>query len=73
MFNQQGTFNGIDACNTVTYRQFDFNSKLSSEAEARSIFNRPDINTHFTKLQNENIIPQYVKKGKRDFASRYAE
>ena len=70
MFNQQGTFNGIDTCNAVTYGRFDFNSKLSSEAEARSIFNQPDINAHLTKLQNENIVSQYVEKGKRDFASR---
>jgi hypothetical protein len=70
---QQGTFNGIDTCNTVTYGRFDFNSKLSSEAEARSIFNHPDINDYLTKLQNENIISQYVEKGKRDFLSRYTE
>eukprot|EP00957_Ditylum_brightwellii_P208097 15355851-Ditylum_brightwellii.AAC.1 len=73
MFNQQGTFNGIDTCNNVTYGRFDFNSKLLSEAEARSSFNYTDINAHLTKLQTENVILEYVERGKRNFANRYSE
>ena len=73
MFNQNGTFNGIDTCNAVSYGRFDFNSKLLVEAEVRSIFNRPDINAHLTKLRIENVISDYVKKGEREFVTRYSE
>ena len=51
MFNQNGTFNGIDTYNAVNYGRFDFNSKLSAECEARSIFNRSDINSYLKNFE----------------------
>ena len=56
----------------MSYRNFDFKSKLLDEAEARSIKNRPDINAHLTKLRRENIISEYVENGKRQFAQEFA-
>ena len=63
MFHQKGTFNGLDTCSAISYGNFDFTSKLTSEAEARSITNRPDINAHLSKLQNKNVISEFVEKG----------
>lgn len=72
MFQQSGSFNGIDTCSAVSYGNFDFKSKLLDEAEARSIKNRPDINAHLTKLRREKIISEYVENGKRQFAQEFA-
>ena len=72
MFNQTGTFNGIDTCSATSYGNFDFISKLTAEAEARSIFNRSDINAHLSKLREENVISEYVESGRRDFATRFS-
>ena len=46
IFHQYVTFNGIDTYSATTYRKFDSKSKILSGSEARSIFNRPDINAH---------------------------
>ena len=46
MFEQTGTFNGVDTCSVTNYGNFDFNSKLTNEYEARLLINRPDINAH---------------------------
>ena len=72
MFQQNGTFNGLDTCSNTTYGNFDSISKLSAEAEARSIANRPDINAHLTKLRKEKVISEYVEKSKREFAERFS-
>lgn len=72
MFHQSGTFNGIDTCSATNYGNFDFSSKLTAEAEARSITNRPDINAHLSKLREENVISKYTELGRRDFAARFS-
>ena len=72
LFQQSGTFNGIDTCSAVSFGNFDFKSKLIDEAEARSIKNRPDINVHLTKLRREKVISRYVENGKRKFAQEFA-
>ena len=64
---------GIDTFNAVTYGRFNFNSKLSSEYEARPIVNCPDINAHLTKLCTKNVISEYQDKGKRDFADQFSQ
>ena len=51
---------------------FDFRSLLLSESEARLISNRPDLNTHLTKLRKEGVISEYVESGKRNFANEFA-
>ena len=73
MFQQQGTFNGINTCSNTTYGNFYSTSKLSAEAEVRSIVNRPNINAHLTKLRKEKVISEYVEKGKRDFAEQFLD
>ena len=57
----------------MNYERFDFNYKLSTEAETRSIFNRPYINARLTKIRTENEIFDYVEKRKREFGTRYLE
>ena len=72
MFNQNGTFNGIDTCNAVLFGRFDYNSELLKESEARSLYNRPDIVQHMKKLRSEKIITKFTEKDKLEFASRFA-
>ena len=72
MFQQTGTFNGIDTCSATSYGNFDFSSKLSAEAQARSISNRPDINAHLSRLRKEKVISEYVESGQREFADRFS-
>ena len=72
MFQQSGSFNGIDTCSATSYGRFDFNSKLIRESEARSIANRPDINAHLSKLREEDIISQYAEDGRRSFATSFS-
>ena len=72
MFRQMGNFNGIDTCSATSYGDFSFKSLLQSEAQARSISNRPDINAHLSKLRKEEIISGYVEDGCREFASDYS-
>ena len=72
MFQQTGSFNGIDTCSATSYGRFDFNSKSIRESESRSIFNRPYINVNLSKLREENIISQYVEDGRRSFASSFS-
>ena len=73
MFQQTGTFNGLDTCTHTSYGNFDFTSKLNNEAEARSLANRPDINAHLGKLSKDGIISTFVENGKRQFATRFSE
>ena len=73
MFRQTGNFNGIDTCSATSYGDFSSKSLLQSEAEARSISNRPDINAHLSKLREEEVISEYVEDGCRDFASEYSQ
>ena len=73
MFNQNETFNVIDTYNAVVYGIFGFNSKLSSEAEARYIGNCTDIKAHLTKLCTKNTISGYVNKVKRDFDDQFSQ
>eukprot|EP00957_Ditylum_brightwellii_P118023 9001254-Ditylum_brightwellii.AAC.1 len=60
MHEQCGTFNGIDTCSVATFRKFDFTSKLSCKAEARSIQNGPDINDLLTILAKLKVISNLV-------------
>ena len=72
MFHQTGTFNGIDTFSATRFGGFNFNSILYEEVEARSVVNRPDINAHLKKLRQENIISQFFKSGKQEFAARFS-
>ena len=72
MFHQTGSFNGIDTCSATSFGEFNIQSKLLFEAEARSISNRPDINALLTKLREENIISPRIEDGRRSFASSFS-
>ena len=72
LFQQTGSFNGIDTCSATSYDNFNFDSKLSMEVEARSISNRHDLNEHLNKLTQDGVLSEFVEKGKRDFAEKYS-
>ena len=57
----------------MTYGRLDFSLEFSSEAEARSTVNRPDITAHLTKLCTKNVISEYTEKGKRDFSNQFSK
>eukprot|EP00957_Ditylum_brightwellii_P212249 15367136-Ditylum_brightwellii.AAC.1 len=62
MHKQHGTFNGIDTCSVTTFCKFDFISKLSCDAEARSIQTCPDINALLTTLAQQKVLSEFVVK-----------
>ena len=72
MFHQTGTFNGIETFSATRFGGFNFNSILYEEVEARSVVNCPDINAHLKKLRQENIISQFFKSGKQEFAPYFS-
>ena len=72
LFQQTGSFNGIDTCSATSFGKFDFYSLLLAEAEARSIFNRPDIAAHLKRLRQEKVISKYIEQGKRQHATDYS-
>ena len=69
MHEQRGSFNGIDTCNITSYRDFSFRSKLLSDCEARSILNRPDINSLLNQLVDEDVITKQTANDKKLHAS----
>ena len=73
MFQQTGTFSGIDTCTASSYGRFDLpKSMLLNESESRSLFNRHDINIHLQTLQKEKIISEVVAKSKISMAKSFS-
>ena len=70
MHEQRGTFHGIDTCNVTSYRNFNFRSTLLSNAESRSIINRPDINTLLNQMIEENAMTTFIANDKRNLAQK---
>ena len=68
MQEQRGSFSGVDTCNITDYHNFNFTSKLSSEAEARSIQNRPDINALLTQLVKQKKLSRIGANCRREEA-----
>ena len=56
MFEQRGSFGGLDTCNHVDFGKFDDHSLLRSEIENKAIYNRHDINAHLDELCKNKII-----------------
>ena len=73
MHEQRGILNGIDTCSIIDHRNFDFNSKLSQEAEARSFIDQTDINAHLNKLVHEKVLSEYTVNSLREEAKRSIE
>ena len=71
MFKQNGNFSGIGTCSATSFGDFSQRSMLSSEVEARSIRNRPDINAHLSKLRKEDVITEWAEQDRREFARVY--
>ena len=61
LFQQTGSFNGIDICSATSFGKFDFYLLLLA------IYNRPDIDAHLTRLREEKVISKDTEKGKRQF------
>eukprot|EP00957_Ditylum_brightwellii_P149997 11423897-Ditylum_brightwellii.AAC.1 len=56
IFEQKGTFLGIDTCSVTNLGDFSFCSKLLHDAETRSLKNRPDMNIILLQLAKENVM-----------------
>jgi predicted GIY-YIG superfamily endonuclease len=72
MFEQRGTFGGLDTCNHVEFGKFEKCSQLRNEGENRAIFNRHDINTHLDTLCKHKIISSEMVENMRNSAQHYA-
>ena len=57
----------------MSYGRLDFDSKLSSEAEDRSVFNCPDINAYLTKIRAQNITSECLDKVKLYFDNQFSQ
>ncbi len=68
MHEQRGCFNGLDTCSVTNYGNFAFTSYLLEENEARSIWNRPDINALLTQLAEDGVISHYIANERRKTA-----
>ena len=72
MFHQIVAFNGIETCSATSFINSDFKYILSTEAEAISITNLPDVNSRLSKLRQDNIISEYIESSKRAFSNRFS-
>ena len=73
LFQQKGTFNGIDTCTATRFGNFGLPyNMLLQEAEARSIYNRPDIHAHISNLVDENVMSEVVAASKVEHAKCYS-
>ena len=68
MHEQRGTFNGIDTCNITSYRNFNIRSELLTDAESRSIINRPDINALLSQMVEEGTMSKFIANSKKHHA-----
>ena len=66
MFEQRGSFSGLDTCNHVEFGRFDSYSLLRNQIEDRCIYNRYDINTHLDTLVKAKIISSETADNMRE-------
>ena len=72
MFEQRGSFGGIDTCNHIEYGKFDTNSLLRHEVDNRTIHNRLDVNLHLDALCKHKIISSEMVNAMRKCSYRYS-
>ena len=72
MFEQRGSFGGIDTCNHVEYGKFDKNSLLRHEVENRAIHNRLDVNLHLDTLCKHKIISSEMVNDMRNCSYHFS-
>ena len=65
MHEQRGTFDGIYTCNITSYSNFNIRSELFTDAESRSIINRPDINALLSQMVEEGSMPKFIANSKQ--------
>ena len=68
MFEQRGSFGGLDTCNHVEFGKFNKCSILRHDNEDRSIANRLDINIHLNSLVKHKIISSEMANDMRNSA-----
>ena len=56
----------------MIYGNINYKSNLSNKFEARSIENRPDINSILGKPRQENFVSGYVETGKLHFYYQFS-
>ena len=72
LFQQKGTFNGIDTCSATMFGQYHLPpSLLLSESESRSIYNRHDIKSHIESLRKEGAMSDIVAQSKIDAVKEF--
>ena len=72
IFEQRGSFGGINTCNHVEYGKFDTNSLLRDEVDNRAIHNRLDVNLHLDALCKHKIISSEMVNAMRKCSYRYS-
>ena len=71
MYEQRGTFSGLDTCNHVEFGKFDRHSVLRHEIEDRSISNRFDVKLHLNNLCESDVISKEMAKDMTESAEYY--
>ena len=69
MFEQRGTFGGLDTCNHTEFGRFDSYSYLRHQIEDRCIHNRHDINMHLDTLVKAKVISSETAENMRESAN----
>ena len=65
LYEQKGTFNGIDTFGLTDFQNMAINSELLAHYESLSIFHRKDINSLLTQMVKENKIGKVVANDRR--------
>lgn len=70
MTEQQGSYQGLDTWNVVSFGDFANPSIILGQSEARTIKYRADINVHINNLVTDNVIPPVTASGYRENARK---
>jgi hypothetical protein len=65
LFEQKGTFNGIDTFGLTDFQDMSISSELLAHYESLSIYHRKDINSLLTKMVKEKKIGTVVANDRR--------
>jgi hypothetical protein len=69
LYEQKGTFNGIDTFGLTDFQNMAISSELLAHYESLSIFHRKDINSLLTQMIKENKIGKVVANDRRTEAN----
>ena len=68
IFSQGGTMNRLDTWIMTNVDNFDWNSSILNESEARFTCGRPNVNAIITKSHEEGKISHFIANAKSDFS-----